>query len=242
MDKRRQAALSHYDQLGRIAKALASPGRLRLLDLLRQGPRSVELLAEEAGLNLKNASQHLQQLRAARLVETHKEGQRVVYRVAEATVSSFFGALRELSEALLPEMDRLRRDLELLAPERREALLERVRQEEVLLLDVRPSAEFAAGYLAGAVSIPLAELPQRLDELPRRRDIVAYCRGPYCTMALEAVLLLRKHGYRAEHLDLGIPDLRALRWRIESDAMAPGGRARATSPTTVARNRSRRSR
>ena len=220
MDKRRQAALSHYDQLGRIAKALASPGRLRLLDLLRQGPRSVELLAEEAGLNLKNASQHLQQLRAARLVETHKEGQRVVYRVAEATVSSFFGALRELSEALL----------------------ERVRQEEVLLLDVRPSAEFAAGYLAGAVSIPLAELPQRLDELPRRRDIVAYCRGPYCTMALEAVLLLRKHGYRAEHLDLGIPDLRALRWRIESDAMAPGGRARATSPTTVARNRSRRSR
>ncbi len=214
MGKKRKAARSHYDQLGRVAKALGSTARLRLLDLLRQGPRSVEILAAEAELNLKNASQHLQQLRAARLVETHKDGQRVVYRLAETAVSSFFGALRELSEALLPDMDRLGRDLELLAPERRDALLQRIRRDEVVLLDVRPPEEFAAGYLPGALSIPLADLPRRLREIPRRRDVVAYCRGPYCTMALEAVHLLRKHGYQAEHLDLGIPDLRALRWRI----------------------------
>lgn len=221
MDTKRQAAISHYELLGRVAKALGSPARLRLLDLLRQGPRSVEVLAEEAGLNLKNASQHLQQLRAARLVETHKEGQRVVYRVAEAEVSQFFGALRELSEAILPEMDRIGRELELLAPEQREALLQRIKRDEVLLLDVRPAEEFAAGYLAGAVSIPLDELPRRLRELPKKRDIVAYCRGPYCTMALDAVALLKKHGFKAEHLDLGIPDLRALRWRIERDAATP---------------------
>jgi rhodanese-related sulfurtransferase len=223
MDTKRQAAMSHYELLGRVAKALGSPARLRLLDLLRQGPRSVEVLAEEAGLNLKNASQHLQQLRAARLVETHKEGQRVVYRVAEAEVSSFFGALRELSEAILPEMDRLGRDLELLAPEQRDELLQRIKRDEVLLLDVRPAEEFAAGYLPGAISIPLPELPRRLREIPRRRDVVAYCRGPYCTLAQEAVVLLRKHGYHAEHLDLGIPDLRALRWRIERDATALAG-------------------
>ena len=223
MDNKRQAAISHYELLSRVAKALASPARLRLLDLLRQGPRSVEVLAEEAGLNLKNASQHLQQLRAARLVETHKEAQRVVYRVAETEVSTFFGALRELSEAILPEMDRLGRDLELLAPEQRDELLQRIKRNEVLLLDVRPTEEFAAGYLPGAISIPLSELSRRLREIPRRRDVVAYCRGPYCTMAQEAVVLLRKHGYRAEHLDLGIPDLRALRWRIERDATALAG-------------------
>jgi rhodanese-related sulfurtransferase/DNA-binding transcriptional ArsR family regulator len=228
----RSAALAHYGELARIGKALASPARLRLLDLLRQGARTVDALAVEAGLSVANSSQHLQLMRRARLVHADREGQHVKYRLADDGVSRVFAAVRELAESLLPEMDRLRRTLDGHTPEQRDALLERVRRGAVTLLDVRPADEYRAGHLAGARGIPLPELPARLRELPRDRDVVAYCRGPYCSMALEAVAVLRSSGYRACHLDLGVPELRARRFRISRGEDAPPRRLR---PPTAAR-------
>lgn len=204
----RRLALSHYGELARIGKAFASPVRLQLLDLLRQGSRNVEDLARAAGLSVANSSQHLQQMRAARLVEAERNGKHVAYRLADEGVSRIFRALRGLAEDLLPEMDRLRRELGVLAPEEREALLQRIRAGGVTLLDVRPAEEYRAGHLPGARSIPLDELPARLGEIPRGREVVAYCRGPYCPMATDAVAVLTGAGYRARHLDLGVADLR----------------------------------
>lgn len=210
MTSRSPGAAQHYDELARIGKALASPVRLRLLDLLRQGPRSVELLAERAGVSVANASQHLQQLRAGHLVEGEKRGQQVVYRLSDPAVSSFFGGLRALAETLLPEMDRLRLELKVADAAARTLLLARARSGSVTLLDVRPAEEFQAGHLRGALSMPLGELPRRLGELPKSREVVAYCRGPYCHLALHAVALLTDAGFRAKHLDLGPPDLDAV--------------------------------
>ncbi len=240
----RRAALAHYDELARIGKVLASPVRLRLLDILRQGSRNVEALAEAAGVSVANSSQHLQQMRAARLVEADKQGQRVEYRLANEGVSLVFGALRELAETILPEMDRLRRDLSALGAEEREELLARIRGGEVTLLDVRPAEEYRAGHLPGARSIPLPELRARLGEIPRDREVVACCRGRYCSMASDAVAVLRSAGYRACHLDLGAPDLRARGVRLSSVPAVPargrpGPRAvvhvRTSTPTRTAR-------
>lgn len=222
------AAIAHYGELARIGKALASPVRLRLLDLLRQGARTVDALAEAAGVSIANSSQHLQQMRRARLVEAERDGQFVKYRLASDGVSHVFAAVRDLAEAILPEMDRLRRGLGELGRAEREALLERIARGEVILLDVRPAEEYRAGHLPGARSIPLPELGSRHSELPRDGEVVTYCRGPYCTMAADAAALLRSCGYRARHLDLGVPDLRARRVRIvEGDADPPRGRSRA---------------
>ncbi len=243
----RRAALAHYDELARIGKVLASPVRLRLLDLLRQGSRDVRALAEAAGVSVANSSQHLQQMRAARLVEADKRGQRVEYRLASEGVSHLFAALRDLGETILPEMDRLRRDLDALGPEEREALLARIRGGEVTLLDVRPAEEYRAGHLPGAHSIPLPELRARLREIPRHREVVAYCRGRYCSMASDAVAVLRSAGYRACHLDLGAPDLRARGVRLSSIPAVPArgrpgpravGHARTSTPTRTARKSS----
>ena len=231
----RRAALAHYDELARIGKVLGSPVRLRLLDLLRQGSRNVEALAEAAGISLANSSQHLQQMRAARLVEAEKRGQRVEYRLADEGVSRVFAALRDLAEALLPEMDRLRREVEGLGDGERESLLARIRAGQVTLLDVRPAVEYRAGHLPGARSIPLTELRSRLGELPRGREVVAYCRGRYCSLASEAAALLRAAGYRANHLDLGAPDLRARGVRLVGVPGNPGGRS---APRAVRRSRS----
>jgi rhodanese-related sulfurtransferase/DNA-binding transcriptional ArsR family regulator len=203
----RQSALSHYGELARLGKALASPVRLQLVDLLRQGPRSVEALAATAGISLANGSRHLQQLRAARLVETERQGRHVHYRLTDAGVSAAFSTLRGLAEALLPEMDRLRRALGALAPAEREEVLAELRAGRATLIDVRPAVEFEAGHLPGARSIPLADLPARLGDLPRGRPVVACCRGPYCPMAVDAVGQLRAAGFRARHLDLGFADL-----------------------------------
>ena len=242
----RRAALAHYDELARIGKVLASPVRLRLLDLLRQGSRNVESLAREAGVSVANASQHLQQMRAAHLVRTDKRGQHVEYRLASEEVSAAFGALRELAETILPEMDRLRRDLHSLEAGEREELLARVRRGEVTLLDVRPAEEYRAGHLPGARSIPLPELRARLGEIPRSREVVAYCRGRYCSMASDAVAILRSAGYRATHLDLGAPDLRARGVRLSTVPAAPsrgrpapgaGRGARSSTSTRTARKR-----
>lgn len=205
---KRDTALAHYAQLARIGKVLASQTRLRLLDLLRQGPRSVDALAGLAGLSEANASQHLKEMRRAGLVETTRRGHFVEYRLAGEDVSRLFAGLRQLAEAVLPEMDRVRAELGVLDEEQRTGLLRRIRKREVTLLDVRPEEEFRAGHLPGARSLPLGQLRRRLDEIPREREVIAYCRGPYCTMAVEAVEVLRKAGYRANPLDLGAPDLR----------------------------------
>lgn len=236
----RAAALSHYGELARIAKGLASPVRLRLLDLLRQGERTVDAIADAAEVSVANASQHLQQMRRARLVTAERKGQFVTYRLADEAVSGVFAAVRELAESLLPEMDRLRQALQVLGPEERRALLGRIRRGEVTLLDVRPAEEYQAGHLPGSRSIPLRDLEARLPELPHDREVVAYCRGPYCAMAVEAVSVLRSFGFRASHLDLGIPELRARRFRIATGGEGPL-RRRSPGPARRARSRIPRS-
>ena len=216
---------SIYEQLGRIGKAVASPRRLELLDLLAQGPRTVEVLAREAGLGVANTSQHLGALRAAELVTAERQGTFVTYRLASVEVADFFRALRQLAESRLAEIERLTRDfLEargVLEPVDRETLLGRVRRGEVTVLDVRPSEEYAAGHIPEALSVPLADLEQRLAELPRDREVVAYCRGPYCVLAVEAVRLLRAHGFRAVRLEDGVPDWRARGFDVARVEAAP---------------------
>jgi rhodanese-related sulfurtransferase len=209
----RALARSHYGELARIGKALGSPIRLQLLDLLRQGARTVESLADAAGISVANSSQHLQQMRSARIVAAERKGKHVEYRLADETVSAVFAMLRDLAETLLPEMNQLRRELGVLEPAQRDEIVALLRAGAVTLLDVRPRQEFEAGHLPGARSVPLAELPARLGEIPRDREVVAYCRGPYCTMATEAAALLRSAGFSARHLDLGVPDLRRARVR-----------------------------
>ncbi len=228
------SSAAHYGEIARIGKALGSPVRLRLLDLLRQGTRSVEALAVAAGESVANSSQHLQQMRTAGLVVGERRGQHVEYRLAAERVSSAFAALRDLAEAVRPEMARLGRELGVLAPEERRDLVRRIRRGEVTLVDVRPAPEFRAGHLPGARSIPLSELRARMDELPRGREVVAYCRGPYCSLAQDAVALLAAAGFRARHLDLGVPDLRALGHPVVTGDGAPApvrpDRPRARSP------------
>jgi len=212
-DSTRSLARSHYGELARIGKALGSPTRLQLLDLLRQGARTVESLAYAAGVSVANSSQHLQQMRSARLVSAERKGKHVEYRLSDESVSAAFATLRDLAELLLPEMLLLQRELGVLEPAERERILAQVRAGAVTLLDVRPLEEFQAGHLPGARSVPLGELAGRLTELPRDREVVAYCRGPYCSMATEAAALLRAAGFRARHLDLGVPDLSRRRVR-----------------------------
>lgn len=214
-----------YEQVARIGKALASPGRLELLDLLAQGPRTVEMLAQQTGQSLANASHHLQVLRRARLVEAEKAGLYVTYRLADTEVSTFFLHLRRLAESRLAEIEQVTRQyLEArgaLEPVRSDELLRRVRDGEVTILDVRPREEYRAGHIPGALSVPLSELKKRLAEVPKGREVVAYCRGPYCVMAVDAVELLRKRGFRAYRMEQGVADWRARGWRVETQRTTP---------------------
>ena len=201
-----------FEQFARIGKAVASPKRLELLDILCQGPRTVEVLADQASLSLANASQHLQVLRAAGLIEAEKNGLFVTYRLAEG-VETFYLALRGLAEARLTEVEATTRAF-LEARGAMESidgaeLLQRALSGAVTVLDVRPPEEYRAGHLPHARSLPLAELRARLDEVPRDREVVAYCRGPYCVLAIEAVRVLRAEGYTAVRLESGPPDWRA---------------------------------
>jgi rhodanese-related sulfurtransferase len=213
-----------YEQLARIGKAASAPKRLELLELLCQGPRTVEAVAGQAAISTANASQHLQILRAARLVDSEKRGLHVEYRLTDHRVSDFFLQLRTLAESQLVELQQVAQQFleERGAPEpvRGEELLRRVRHGEVVVLDVRPPEEYQAGHIPGALSVPLTELKKRLKALPKSREIVAYCRGPYCVMAVEAVELLRKKGFRAQRMEHGVMEWRARGWRI-----ATGGEA-----------------
>jgi rhodanese-related sulfurtransferase/DNA-binding transcriptional ArsR family regulator len=213
-----------YEQFARIGKALSGAHRLELLDVLAQGERSVEALAQETGMSVANASQHLQVLRAAQLVEVRREGVYSYYRLADEGVFHLWQALRQVGEARLAEIDRIVQtylhDRRLLQPISARELLQRLAEGNIILLDVRPVEEYAAGHLPQALSIPLPELEVRLPELSREQDIVAYCRGPYCVFADEAVALLRARGYHARRLEEGLPDWRALGFPVES---ATGG-------------------
>jgi rhodanese-related sulfurtransferase len=213
-----------YGQLARIGKATSTPRRLELLDLLRQAPRTVEELARESGQSVANTSHHLRELRSHGLVESEKNGLYVTYRIAGEEIVQFLSSLRVLAESQLGEIRRITErfiadhgDFEGVG---REALLERVKKRGVMVLDVRPRAEYDAGHLAGAISVPLSELKRRLRSLPRNREIVAYCRGRYCLMAIEAVELLRAKGFRATRVDLGVPEWRELGFPIETTAKA----------------------
>jgi rhodanese-related sulfurtransferase len=204
---------SIYEQVARVGRAVASPSRLELLDLLCQGPRTVEALARESGQSLANTSQHLRGLRLARLVDSEKNGLFVTYRLADDEVCTFLRSLRLLAESRLAEIEQVTRQFLRargeLEPVDHEVLLARIARGEVTLLDVRPAEEYRAGHFPGAISVPLEDLGRRLATLPRKKDVVAYCRGPYCVMALDAIDLLRAKGFRAFRLDEGVSDWRA---------------------------------
>jgi rhodanese-related sulfurtransferase len=221
ISSKRQFKDAIYEQFSRIGKAVSSAKRLELLDLLCQGARTVEALAAEAELSIANTSQHLQVLRAARLVEASKEGLYVTYRIADSAVGDFVRSIRVLAEKQLAEVEQIsrrffeaKRDLE---PIDRDALVRRVRKGEVIVLDVRPAEEYRAGHIPGALSMPIQELKRRLSELPKSQEIVAYCRGPYCVFSDQAVGLLRAKGFQAIRLDEGILD-----WRVRGFRVATG--------------------
>jgi len=209
-----------YEQFARIGKALSSAHRLELLEVLAQGEHSVEELAKETGMSVANASQHLQVLRAAQLVEVRREGVYIYYYLADERVFTLWQTMRHVGEARIAEIDRIVQtylhDRNQLQPIGAAELLHRLVEGNVILLDVRPVEEYAAGHLPDALSIPVTELEARLLELPQDREIVAYCRGPYCVFADEAVTLLRSNGYNARRLEQGLPDWRALGLPIES--------------------------
>ena len=218
-DEKRAFKNQLYEQFARLGKALASPHRLELLDVLAQCERTVEALAKATDMSVANASQHLQVLRMARLVETRREGVSMYYRLADESVFRMWQAMRTVGEAQLAEIDRVvqtfLQDRTQLQPMGVQELLHRLSDDQIILLDVRPAEEYAAGHLPQARSLPVAELEARLAELPADKEIVAYCRGPYCVFADEAVALLRARGYQAHRLEEGLPDWRALGLPIE---------------------------
>ncbi len=196
-----------YEQFARVGKALASPHRIELLELLAQGPRTVEALSRMADMSLANTSAHLQVLRNAGLLESTKEGLFVTYRLADPKVGELLLSLRVVAETRLAEVSRTTREFlaenALLEPVDEAALRRKVKNGEVTLLDVRPPEEYEAAHIPGALSVPLPELAKRISELSRRREVVAYCRGPYCVLAVEAVKLLRRKGFKAVRLEEG---------------------------------------
>lgn len=208
-----------YAQFARVGKALGSPYRIELLELLAQGERTVDSLAGEIGVPIANVSQHLQALRQAALVETRKDGQFVHYRLADPAVADLCRALRTVSERRLADLDRLVRDhfgdRAAAEPVSMPELLKRAKTGDVVILDTRPPNEYEAGHIAGAISIPIADLRRRLKELPKNREYVAYCRGPYCVYADQAVEVLQAKGRKARRLAEGFPEWRAAGLPVE---------------------------
>lgn len=202
-----------YEQFSRVSKALAAPARLELLDLLLQGERPVEALARAAGLSVANASQHLQVLAGARLVDSRRDGQRIFYRVADESVEALWHALRRTVEARIPELDAVVRDYLVgrddFEPIDRAELVRRMKAGTVTLIDVRPVEEYEAAHIAGAVSVPLDQVGAFARTVPKRRTIIAYCRGPYCVLSLQAVAALRKRGIVAMRSEDGISEWRS---------------------------------
>ena len=214
-----------FEQLARVARALGSAARLELLDYLAQGERSVDSLAGISGLSVANTSKHLQQLRQAGLVLARKEGLHVYYRMSGGDVLEAIFSLRGLAESRLAEVDRLvasylssKDDMEPLAADE---LMARLKDDLVTILDVRPPEEFAQGHLPEALNIPLSELQKHLGDLPGDREVIAYCRGPWCVLSFEAVAELRKRGFKARRLEGGLPE-----WRSDGRPVVASGRSR----------------
>lgn len=209
-----------YGQFARLGKALASPQRLELLDLLTQSERTVESLAAEIGSSAANTSQHLQALRHASLVDTRKDGLFVYYRLADASVAQLCAALRTVAEQQYAELDRIVRDhfgdRSDPEPVQMDELLRRARKGDVVILDTRPAREYAAGHIAGALSVPIDDLHDRLRKLPKSKAFVAYCRGPYCIYADQAVERLRASGRRAHRMATGFPEWRSAGLPVET--------------------------
>jgi rhodanese-related sulfurtransferase len=199
-----------YEQVARIGKVFSSPKRLELIELLCQGEKTVETLAREAAISVKLTSSHLRELRMAQLVETERQGKNIHYRLANKSVADLWVQVHTLAEERLVELQLALQNLASqpgdLIPNDRESLIKAARKGEVVVLDVRPAEEYLAAHLPFARSIPLEELRQRLAELPKDRSIVAYCRGPYCLMAVDAVELLKQEGYAAIHLRDGVAE------------------------------------
>lgn len=208
-----------FEQFARIGKALGSARRLELLDFLAQAERSVDELARLTGLSVANTSQHLQQLRQAGLVLARKDGLRVYYGLAGDGIVRLMAALRAVGQERLAEVDRLVKlyldSKDGLEPVPARELMQRARKGLVTVLDVRPAEEYAAGHIRGAINVPVTELHRRLVNIPREQEVVAYCRGPYCLMAFEAVAELRRRGRRARRLEGGFPEWKSARLPIE---------------------------
>ena len=213
-----------FEQLARVGSAFASSKRIEIIDVLAQGERDVETLAGEVGLSVANTSRHLQLLKGCALVASRKEGLHVLYRLADASVLEGYRAVLRLAESRIAEFGRLAtlyfEGTDGMRTLGRDELLERARSGDVLVLDVRPIAEFQTGHIAGALSIPLSTLEKHLADIPADREIVAYCRGPYCVLAAEAVKLLRQKGRRASRLAEGYPEWRDAGFPIENAASA----------------------
>jgi rhodanese-related sulfurtransferase/DNA-binding transcriptional ArsR family regulator len=209
-----------YQSIAKVAQALASGNRLQLIEFMAQGERSVDALAAMAGVTVANASQHLQALRRAGLVASRKDGQRVYYRVAGDDVVRLFDDLRRVAESRLAEVRQLVNeflgDRHALEAVPADELLARAKKGLVTVLDVRPPEEYAAGHVRGAINVPMDKLEDYLAKLPKRLEIVAYCRGPYCLMSFEAVALLRKRGWKARRLEDGFPEWKAAGLPVES--------------------------
>jgi rhodanese-related sulfurtransferase/DNA-binding transcriptional ArsR family regulator len=209
-----------YAQFARIGHALASPKRIELLDLLGQGEKTVEALAEQVATPIKNTSAHLRVLRQAQLVETRRDGTYVYYRLADSDVHAVLRTLEALGHSRLADVQHVVRlyldGKDQLEPVTLKELRRLMREDDVTVVDVRPSDEYEAGHIPGALSVPVSELKRRLREIPKSREVIAYCRGRYCVYSLEAVTLLRKHGYRARRAHEGLPDWRAAGHPVES--------------------------
>ncbi len=208
-----------FNELARVSKAISSGRRLELLEFLAQSERRVDQLAQMTGLSVANTSQHLQHLLRVGLVKNRKEGLFVFYRIAGDGVVRFISALREVAENNLVEVQHLVRsylsERDALEPVPAKDLLERVRNGLVTVIDVRPPEEFAAGHIRGAINVPLAELEKRLHQLPRSQEIIAYCRGPYCLLSVDAVGKLRSKGYAARRLEEGYPEWKSSGFPVE---------------------------
>jgi rhodanese-related sulfurtransferase len=211
-----------YGQFARIGKALSSPHRLEMLELLAQGERTVESIATEMDLSVANTSQHLQALRQATLVDSRKDGLFVFYRLADPAVFDLSRAIRAVAEHQLADLARIVREhfgtRSGALPVEMDELLKRARSRHVVILDTRPAGEYAAGHIAGALSVPVDDLQRRLRQLPKEKEYVAYCRGPYCVYADRAVEILRSHGRRARRLREGFPEWRAAGLPVEIGA------------------------
>ena len=208
-----------YGHLARVAKALSSPGRLELLETLAQGERSVDALAQASGMSIANTSHHLQSLRDGGLVRSRREGLQIIYSLTDNDIPKLLAGIGRVAQRQVAEVERIvhenfdQRDG--FTPVKRDELLRLLKKGEAMVIDVRPETEFHAGHIAGAVNIPIDSLPQHIKTLPKEQEIVAYCRGPYCLFAVEAVEQLRHKGFRARRLEEGFPEWRAEHLPVE---------------------------